>query len=74
MLPPAAAAWVSVGVWDGEVKDTQGEMGTGREGRHCSGREERLPETAAWQSGDSSFRIEGVSRVSWCGEVKLDED
>lgn len=38
-------------VWDGEAKDTQGEMGTGREGRHCSGREERLQETAAWQSG-----------------------
>lgn len=30
-------------VWDGEAKATQGEMGTGRE--------ERLQETAAWQSG-----------------------
>lgn len=40
-------------VWDGEAKATQGEMGTGRE--------ERLQETAAWQSGDSSFRMEGVA-------------
>lgn len=75
MLPPAAASWVSVGQSGIEKQKIHRERWVLAEKGGIVVAEKRDYRRPQHGSRDSSFRMEGVaSSVSWCGEVKLDED